>query len=155
MINDTSHAQNQNTGLGTRSLFVVGDDAQSIYAFRGSKIEIILNFQDDYKNTKEIVLNQNYRSNQQILDLAEKVLTHNSKQKKKDLFTDRIDTTATKYYTARNEKDEAEFVIRTIYDLYVKDQTLETKQEVKAEKVINHEKDRVKLEFAIENLIEL
>ncbi len=109
----------QIAGLGTRSLFVVGDDAQSIYGFRGSKIEIILNFEDEYPGTKEIVLNQNYRSNQQILDLAENVLTHNPNQKKKELFTTSPDSTQVQYYMARNERDEAEFVIRKINELYV------------------------------------
>jgi DNA helicase II / ATP-dependent DNA helicase PcrA len=158
MTDDLQYSQNQKTRLGTRSLFVVGDDAQSIYAFRGSKIEIILNFQKEYKNTTEIILNQNYRSNQQILDLAEKVLTHNSKQKKKALFTDREDPTTIKYYTARNEKDEAEFVIRTIYDLYVKDKQVDLedkKDPIETKTVLDQEKERVKAEFAIENLVEL
>jgi DNA helicase II / ATP-dependent DNA helicase PcrA len=158
MNDDVQYSQNQKTGLGTRSLFVVGDDAQSIYAFRGSKIEIILNFQKQYQKTTEIILNQNYRSNQQILDLAEKVLTHNSNQKKKALFTDRQDPTTIKYYTARNEKDEAEFIIRTIYDLYVKDQELESSEasdKVETKPVLDPEKERVKAEFAIENLVEL
>jgi superfamily I DNA/RNA helicase len=114
---------NKLTGLGTRSLFVVGDDAQSIYGFRGSKIEIILNFEDEYPGTIEICLNQNYRSNQQILDLAENVLTHNPGQKKKDLFTTSLDDTMVQYYMARNERDEAEFVLRKIDELYVKPQT--------------------------------
>jgi DNA helicase II / ATP-dependent DNA helicase PcrA len=155
MTDDLQFSQNQKTGLGTRSLFVVGDDAQSIYAFRGSKIEIILNFQKEYKNTTEIILNQNYRSNQQILDLAEKVLTHNSNQKKKALFTDREDPTTNKYYTARNEKDEAEFIIRTIYDLYGKDKDVETVEKVNTKVTLDPEKERVKAEFAIENLVEL
>ncbi len=152
-----SNTQNQKIGLGTRSLFVVGDDAQSIYSFRGSKIEIILNFQKEYINTKEIILNQNYRSNQQILDLAEKVLTHNDNQKKKELFTDRIDSTPAQYYTARNEKDEAEFIIRTIYDLYIKNEDSNTDQlsQSEAKNISNPEKERVKLEFAIKNLLEL
>jgi DNA helicase II / ATP-dependent DNA helicase PcrA len=114
--------ENQSQGLGTRSLFVVGDDAQSIYGFRGSKIEIILNFEDEYPGTREIVLNQNYRSNQQILDLAEDVLTHNPNQKKKELFTDSPDATQVQYYMARNERDEAEFIIRKINELYVDSQ---------------------------------
>lgn len=156
MSDDNQCSQNQKIGLGTRSLFVVGDDAQSIYSFRGSKIEIILNFQKEYRNTTEIILNQNYRSNQQILDLAEKVLTHNSNQKKKALFTDRQDPTTIKYYTARNEKDEAEFIIRTIHDLYVKDQEvdLDVKKNDSVAKP-DPEKERVKAEFAVENLVEL
>ena len=72
----------------SRSLFVVGDDAQSIYGFRGSKIELILGFDKLYPNVKEIILNQNYRSTQPILDLAEKILTHNKSQKQKNLHTE-------------------------------------------------------------------
>jgi DNA helicase II / ATP-dependent DNA helicase PcrA len=102
-----------------RSLFVVGDDAQSIYAFRGSKIEIILNFEDEYPNTKEIVLNQNYRSTQPILDLAEKILTHNPRQKKKELFTENPETLKVNYYMANNERDEGEYIIRQLYEQYV------------------------------------
>jgi DNA helicase II / ATP-dependent DNA helicase PcrA len=155
MTEDLQYSQNRRKGLGTRSLFVVGDDAQSIYSFRGSKIEIILNFQKEYKKTTEIILNQNYRSNQQILDLAEKVLTHNSNQKKKALFTDRQDPTDIKYYTARNEKDEAEFIIRTIHDLYSKDADQESVDKIDFKVDLDPEKERVKLEFAIENLLEL
>jgi len=100
------------------SLFVVGDDAQSIYAFRGSKIDIILNFGQEYPGSGEIVLNQNYRSTQPILDLAEMILTHNPRQKKKQLFTDNPEKIDVHYYLARNEKDEAEFMVRTLYRLY-------------------------------------
>jgi superfamily I DNA/RNA helicase len=143
-------------GLGKRSLFVVGDDAQSIYAFRGSKIEIILGFEKEYPMTTEIILNQNYRSNQQILDLAEKVLTHNPKQKKKDLFTNRDDKTPAKYYIAKNERDEAEFVIRKIHDLYVDGQNLESNPSIETpNKPIDLVKEQVKSEFSIENLQEL
>jgi DNA helicase II / ATP-dependent DNA helicase PcrA len=145
----------QMSGLGTRSLFVVGDDAQSIYSFRGSKIEIILNFQKEYKQTKEIILNQNYRSNQQILDLAEKVLTHNNNQKKKDLFTDRDDKTPALYYTARNERDEAEFMIRKIHELYVKNETEHPKIDLDLPKVNDEQKERVKSEFSVDNLKDL
>jgi len=75
----------------SRSLFVVGDDAQSIYGFRGSKVEIILNFTHEYPQAKEIILNQNYRSTQRILNLAEEILGHNQYQKKKQLFTENIE----------------------------------------------------------------
>jgi DNA helicase II / ATP-dependent DNA helicase PcrA len=107
----------------TRSLFVVGDDAQSIYGFRGSKVEIILNFEDQYPGTKEVVLNQNYRSVQKILDLAESVIAHNPNQKKKELFTQNPEEIDVHYYIARNEKDEAEFILRKLRDLYVDEKT--------------------------------
>ena len=101
-----------------RSLFVVGDDAQSIYAFRGSKIEIILNFEEQYPGTREVMLNQNYRSTQKILDLAEKVLSHNPRQKKKELFTDKPEHVDVHYHLARNDKAEAEYIIKTLASLY-------------------------------------
>jgi DNA helicase II / ATP-dependent DNA helicase PcrA len=112
-----------------RSLFVVGDDAQSIYAFRGSKIEIILNFHQDYPGCKEIVLNQNYRSTQPILDLAEKVLSHNQKQKKKELFTQNPEKIEVSYCLAKNERNEAEYIIKQIYQHYVTDSEIATELE--------------------------
>jgi DNA helicase-2/ATP-dependent DNA helicase PcrA len=97
-----------------RSIFVVGDDAQSIYSFRGSKIEIILNFEHEYSQTKTIVLNQNYRSTQPILDLAEKIISLNPFQKKKELFTENQDKMQVKYYLARDERAEADYIMRQI-----------------------------------------
>jgi len=97
-----------------RSIFVVGDDAQSIYSFRGSKIEIILNFEYEYPKTITIVLNQNYRSTQPILDLAEKIISLNPFQKKKELFTQNPDKINVKYYLARDERAEADYILRQI-----------------------------------------
>ncbi|GAB4146533.1 MAG: hypothetical protein OHK0017_07120 [Patescibacteria group bacterium] len=102
----------------SRSLFVVGDDAQSIYSFRGSKVEIILNFEYEYPETKTIVLNQNYRSTQPILDLAEKIISLNSNQKKKELFTENPEKVQIKYYLARNEQAEAEYILRQLHLQY-------------------------------------
>ena len=111
-----------------RSLFVVGDDAQSIYGFRGSQIEIILNFEKNYPKTREIVLNQNYRSTQPILDLAEQVLTHNPHQKKKNLFTQNSQKTKVKYYLAKSEKDESEYIINTLIDIYQQEENQKSTQ---------------------------
>lgn len=105
---------NESTQKPSRSLFVVGDDAQSIYGFRGSKVELILNFHREYPDTKEIILNQNYRSTQPILDLAEKILTHNPNQKKKDLFTENGENIKISFYHATNQTDEAEYIIRQL-----------------------------------------
>ncbi len=126
---------NNSEKIPDRSIFAVGDDAQSIYGFRGSRIEIILNFEKEYPGTKEIILNQNYRSTQPILDLAEQVLSHNPHQKKKDLFTDRKDKISVKYYQARNEKDEAEYIIRQLYQQYVTKSIETKKNETKKDKV--------------------
>ena len=102
----------------SRSLFVVGDDAQSIYGFRGSKIELILSFHKFYPEVKEIMLNQNYRSTQPILDLAEQVLSHNQDQKKKNLFTNNPQSNLfVYYYLARNERDEADFIVKRLSKL--------------------------------------
>ncbi|NJL97238.1 UvrD-helicase domain-containing protein [Candidatus Gracilibacteria bacterium] len=101
-----------------RSLFVVGDDAQSIYGFRGSKVEIILNFENEYEGTTEVILNQNYRSVQPILNLAEKIIDQNPFQKKKELFTQNKDQIDVHYYLANNERDEAEYILRTLKKLY-------------------------------------
>lgn len=78
---DTNYAQYQVIKLlGGKSsnITVVGDDDQSIYRFRGASISNILNFKDDYKNCIQVVLNQNYRSTQEILDCAYKLIQHNN-----------------------------------------------------------------------------
>lgn len=128
----------------SRSIFVVGDDAQSIYGFRGSKIELILNFEKTYPTTKEIVLNQNYRSTQNILNLAEQILTHNPAQKKKNLFTDNPDNVDVTYYHARNDKDEGEFIIRSLRKLYI--DTDEKKIEVNNKKHDTNILDEIEFE---------
>jgi DNA helicase II / ATP-dependent DNA helicase PcrA len=101
-----------------RSVFVVGDDAQSIYGFRGSKVELILDFAKYYDGAKRITLNQNYRSTQPILDLAEKVISLNPNQFKKELFTDNQDEIKVRYYQARSEFDESRYIIKKLVELY-------------------------------------
>jgi DNA helicase-2/ATP-dependent DNA helicase PcrA len=124
----------ENSEIPERSLFVVGDDAQSIYGFRGSKVEIILNFDKEYPKSKEVVLNQNYRSTQAILDLAEKVLSHNPHQKKKQLFTENPELVKVRYYLADNERDEAEYIIRQLYNHYVTDEKSKTETKITVDK---------------------
>jgi DNA helicase II / ATP-dependent DNA helicase PcrA len=102
----------------TKSVFVVGDDAQSIYGFRGSKVELILEFAKHYKDTKEITLNQNYRSTQSILNLAEKVIALNPKQFKKNLFTENQDQIKVRYYQSRSEFDESRYIVKKLIELY-------------------------------------
>jgi len=78
---DTNYAQNELVKLISGSngnITVVGDDDQSIYRFRGASISNILKFKEDYKLTKQIVLNQNYRSTQEILDASYKLIQHNN-----------------------------------------------------------------------------
>ena len=88
---DTNHVQYRWLQLLTserRNLAVVGDDAQSIYGFRGADIKNILNFQDDYPDAHVVKLEQNYRSTQTILDAANGVISNNRGQMHKHLWTD-------------------------------------------------------------------
>lgn len=89
-----------------RNLCVVGDDAQSIYAFRGARIENILNFKEDYPEAKEFRLEQNYRSTQTIVNAANSLISRNENQLKKQCFSascvgDKIDVV--KAYTDQEE----------------------------------------------------
>ena len=103
-----------------RSLFVTGDDGQLIYSFRGSVIDLILNFEEFYPKSKEIILNQNYRSTKAILDLAEKILSLNPRQKFKELFTENPSKTLdVKYYIARNHQDEGRYIVQHLYKQFV------------------------------------
>ena len=103
-----------------RSLFVTGDDGQLIYSFRGSVIDLILNFEEFYPKSKEVILNQNYRSTKAILDLAEKILSLNPRQKFKELFTENPSKTLdVKYYIARNHQDEGRYIVQHLYKHFV------------------------------------
>src|SRR3712207_3596781 len=91
---DTNHAQYRLLQLLTsehRNLAVVGDDAQSVYGFRGADITNILDFEDDFPDATVVRLEQNYRSTQTILDAANAVIANNRDQKPKHLWTDRGD----------------------------------------------------------------
>jgi DNA helicase-2/ATP-dependent DNA helicase PcrA len=88
---DTNHAQYRLLRLLTtqhRNLAVVGDDAQSIYAFRGADISNILDFEKDFPDARVVTLEQNYRSTQTILDAANALIAHNRQQKPKRLWSD-------------------------------------------------------------------
>ncbi len=89
---DTNYAQYliiRNLVANHRNICVVGDDAQSIYAFRGARIENILNFQDDYPDHKVFRLEQNYRSTQTIVNAANSVIAHNKRQLRKAVFSEK------------------------------------------------------------------
>lgn len=89
----------------------VGDDDQSIYGFRGADISIILRFENDFSNAKVIKLEQNYRSTQQILDVANAVVGNNVSRKDKRLWSNRRDGGVPFVYVAEDEKAEARFVV--------------------------------------------
>ena len=116
---DTNHAQyilvkelvgNDNEGLAPAELCVVGDADQSIYGFRGATIRNILQFELDYPNATTVLLEQNYRSTQNILNAANAVITKNQSRKEKNLWTDSGSGALLIGYVAENEHDEARFV---------------------------------------------
>jgi len=95
-------------------VFVVGDDDQSIYGWRGARIENIHHFEKDYANTKVIRLEQNYRSTGTILKAANALIDNNQSRLGKELWTESAEGELILYYSAYNEKDEARFVIDRI-----------------------------------------
>ena len=99
------------------NLFVVGDDDQSIYGWRGAEIENILGFEKDFPGAKVYKLERNYRSTQNILKLANAVIKNNGRRKDKVLWTKNGEGAEPKYYQAETETDEALFAARTIADL--------------------------------------
>ena len=100
-----------------KNICVVGDNDQSIYSFRGSNYKNILNFERDYKDAKVIMLEENYRSTKNILNVANSVIKNNKERKDKNLWTNNPDGDKVVYHTALNEKDEASYVINEIKKL--------------------------------------
>ena len=99
------------------NLFAVGDDDQSIYGWRGAKIENILHFEKDFKNAKVFKLERNYRSTKEILKLANTVIKNNGHRKDKTLWTENADGEPTKVHEAEEEGGEARFIAQTIAGL--------------------------------------
>ncbi len=99
---------------GQDNLFVVGDDDQSIYGWRGAKIENMYNFQKHYPNHKLIRLEQNYRSTGNILKASNALIACNEGRMGKELRTDDADGDLISLYSAFNEQDEAYFVVERI-----------------------------------------
>ena len=117
---DTNRCQYELVNLlvtGTKqNICVVGDDDQSIYAFRGADIRNILDFEKDYPNTRVLRLEQNYRSTQNILDAAWGVVHNNSARKAKKLWTENDFGELVTCYEAMDESDEAGYVGTQIED---------------------------------------
>lgn len=99
-----------------KNLCVVGDDDQSIYRFRGATIENILNFEDQFENTKVIRLEQNYRSTQNILDAANEIIKNNRARKGKNLWTDKGNGEKIYQYRCEDERSEADYVTEKVLD---------------------------------------
>jgi DNA helicase-2/ATP-dependent DNA helicase PcrA len=100
----------------TGVLFAVGDDDQSIYAWRGAKVENMFQLKKEYPGIHEIKLEQNYRSTSNILKAANAIIANNRDRLGKKLWTDGNDGEPIRMYTAYNERDEAEFVVARIQD---------------------------------------
>lgn len=122
---DTNHAQYvlvkelvghelDGTGLPPAELCVVGDADQSIYAFRGATIRNIMQFDEDYPNARTILLEQNYRSTQNILEAANRVIARNEGRRPKKLWTDTGAGELITGYVADNEHDEASYAAAEI-----------------------------------------
>ena len=117
---DTNEAQyilSKMISAKNKNICVVGDDAQSIYSWRGANFKNILNFEKDYKNAKVILLEQNYRSTKTILNAANSVIKNNINKKDKNLWTDNSLGEKIKYVRTNDEKDEASYVTREIRNL--------------------------------------
>jgi DNA helicase-2/ATP-dependent DNA helicase PcrA len=97
-----------------KNICVVGDDDQSIYKFRGAEVKNIHKFKKDFSKTKVIRLEQNYRSTQRILDIADNVISHNPTRMPKKLWTDRSKGDKIYYCTATNEQEEARYIAGTL-----------------------------------------
>ena len=98
------------------NLYVVGDPDQSIYGWRGADIRNILRFEHDFPGARVFKLQQNYRSTQSVIQAAQAVIRNNSQRKEKELFSLREMGETPTYYQAEDDKDEAEFVVRTLYE---------------------------------------
>lgn len=117
---DTNQAQYILTKMMSakyKNICVVGDNDQSIYMFRGANYRNILNFEKDYKNTSVILLEENYRSTKNILDVANSIIKNNKSRKDKTLWTNNDDGLKIKYHRSSNEKDESFYVVGEIKKL--------------------------------------
>ena len=117
---DTNEAQyifSKKLSQKYRNIFVVGDNDQAIYAFRGANYKNILNFEKDYPDCKTILLEENYRSTQNILNAANSVIRHNKLRKDKKLWSNNEIGNKIKYIKTDDEKAEGEFTVNEIKKL--------------------------------------
>lgn len=111
---DTNHAQYRlihQLAKKYKNLFVIGDDAQSIYQWRGADFRNILNFEKNYPRAKVIMLEENYRSSKNILEAAQAIISKNVFQKKKKLWTKNSQGKLLTFFEAEDEKEEADFIV--------------------------------------------
>jgi DNA helicase II / ATP-dependent DNA helicase PcrA len=122
---DTNRVQNDFVLLlaaDHRNVAVVGDQDQSIYAFRGADMRNIVDFEDAFPDTTVVLLEQNYRSTQTILDAANAVISNNVGRKPKELWTDHGEGDPIVRYHADDEVDEAQWITREISRLHDRDE---------------------------------
>src|SRR6478752_3347915 len=127
---DTNHSQYLIVrALSDRfqNICVVGDDAQSIYAFRGANINNILNFQKDYDGVKMFRLEQNYRSTKNIVEAANTVMDHNKTKLDKVVWTANDDGPKIKVHRSLTDGEEGRFVVSTIWELQMQNQLANNK----------------------------
>jgi len=120
---DTNYAQYRLINLlgkKHKNIFVVGDDWQSIYKWRGADIKNILEFEKNYPGAKTILLEQNYRSTQEILDVSYGIISKNINKKEKKLFSNKGVGEKVVVYEAADEKGEADFIVSEIAKLNTK-----------------------------------
>lgn len=103
-------------GAMHENICVVGDDAQSIYSFRGATIQNILQFEKDYEDVKVVKLEQNYRSTKNILNVANEVISNNKEQLPKTLWTDKGEGDKIKLVRTATDNEEGKFVADTIQE---------------------------------------
>ncbi len=118
--NEAQYAFSKLLASKYRNIFVVGDNDQAIYAFRGANYKNILNFEKDYPETKTILLEENYRSTKTILNAANCVIRNNKERKDKNLWSNNNEGDKIKYKVVENEKEEASFIAESIKDLISK-----------------------------------
>lgn len=124
---DTNHAQYliiKKLAANTENICVVGDDAQSIYAFRGANIQNILNFRVDYPDYKLFKLEQNYRSTKNIVEAANHVISFNKEQIKKTVWTDNGEGGKIGYIKATSDNEEGRLVGSAIFAAKMNEQRL-------------------------------
>jgi DNA helicase-2/ATP-dependent DNA helicase PcrA len=121
---DTNHVQYliiKKLAALNENICVVGDDAQSIYSFRGANIQNILNFKVDYPDFKTFKLEQNYRSTSNIVNLANSLIIHNKKQIEKQVWTKNQEGEKTIVCKTLNDNEEGRIVANTIFELHHKE----------------------------------
>ena len=122
--NKVQFAIAQRLSIKHGNIFVVGDDDQSIYGWRGAKIENILSFDDVYRGAKVYKLQRNYRSTKKILQLANSIIAHNTQRREKELWTENTDGVKIETFVGTDENNEATWTSLQIKNLMARNSGL-------------------------------